>query len=99
MNDLKIKITELEEIFSKIFARMKEVHGENGEIQIDKDYYWNIRSEELYEPYKDPSDFTMGQLYEDWEMLSKTLAERNPASIDLKKLSSLLRYMGEKEVW
>lgn len=65
-------------------------------ISLDEDYYWHIPSDEIYQVDKKPSELNLGQLYEDYEMLTKYKNEYDLICYDLKKLSSLLRYIADK---
>lgn len=63
------------------------------------DLYWNITDEELYDPYNDPKELTMGSLIEDWEFLQNILdGKREMIDYDLTKLASLLRFLGKSMI-
>lgn len=34
---------------------------------ISNDYYWEISPDEIYDPYKEPENFTLGQLSDDMQ--------------------------------
>ena len=91
-----IKIDEIEVIFLKAIRRMKEVYG--NEIELSKDYYWNIPFDKLFDTYEKPNDLTIGQLSEDYDLLKKHLEISNlPNSRHLVKIAHLLRFLGEEK--
>lgn len=67
------------------------------EVDIKEDFYWNISESELYNIANDPSDFTIGQLSDDWQELVKILEKKNePVLYDLTKVASILRYLATR---
>lgn len=65
----------------------------------ENDLYWNILDEELYNPYHEPAQLTMGSLTEDWDFLEKALnGEREMINYDLYKPASILRFLGKKNI-
>lgn len=67
-------------------------------IDVKEDYCWHIPNSERYDPYKKPSELTLGQLSDDWSELRKLLdRDRVPAGLDLVWLASILRRLGEKQ--
>ena len=66
-------------------------------IEFDKDFYWVIPSEQLYNPYQEPTEHVLGQLDDDWKELQKIATD--PDSIinyHLVWLSAILRAIGEE---
>jgi hypothetical protein len=58
----------------------------------DKDYYWDLFEEELYNPYQKPTELSLGQLSFDWEnLLRLKRKDETPVSNDLKLLGAILR--------
>jgi len=91
---MKIKIVELETATQKLFEHLKELGIES--VELDKDYYWDIEAEDLYNPYQQPKDIGLGQLYDDWEEVQIVLTEKSePLSIDFKAFAAIFRYLGE----
>jgi len=48
-----------------LLTKLKENIGD--EIMISNDYYWEISPDEIYDPYKEPENFTLGQLSDDMQ--------------------------------
>ncbi len=92
---MKIELEILEKAFKEIFQHLKN-QGITG-LEIEEDFYWNIDSQERYNPYKDPSNFNLGQLEDNWQEIIKiSKAKSEPISYSLVWLSTLLRILGEK---
>lgn len=96
---LQINLNEIEKAMSVLLHDLREAQGEVIEIE-PIDYYWAIPREELYNPYEEPTDLTLGQLTDDLEEMKK-LAEgtSEPVSLDLVKMSAILAMLGHKTVW
>ena len=96
---LQINLKEIEKALSVLLHDLREAKGEVIEVE-PIDYYWSIPREELYNPYEEPNDLTLGQLTDDLEEMKK-LAEgkAEPASLDLVKMSAILAMLGHKTIW
>lgn len=66
---MTIDIYKIEIIFNLIINKLKSdgIH----KIFLDDDFYWNIQSNLLYDPYNEPNQFDMGQLSEDYDFFIK----------------------------
>jgi hypothetical protein len=94
---MKVKVADLRRAANRLFDHLLESGHE--EVDVDRDYYWNIPAEKIYASYEQPSEFTMGQLSEDLQHLEKIASEQNPPiGYGLMWLSSLLRFIGAKIV-
>ncbi|QMU62825.1 MAG: hypothetical protein GKR88_00080 [Flavobacteriaceae bacterium] len=94
---MKVKIIDIQKGFNKIFDHIKDSGIE--EVEIQKDFYWNIPEEERYRLEKEPANLDMGQLSEDWDNLLRIINNENdPIAYALVWLSSIGRYVGEKIV-
>jgi len=66
-------------------------------FELDVDYYWDVLPEARYNPTATPKDLGLGQLYDDWETVSRVLnGESDPIAYMLVPLSPILRRLGEK---
>lgn len=88
---MEIKTSELLNIVQQLSKNIELNFPET--IEVDKeDFYWEIPEENLYDPTSEPSNLTLGQLSDDWEMLMRlNTPESTPLSHDLKRLSSILQ--------
>lgn len=92
-----INIDELEKISQMLFSKLKENIG--NEIEVNKDFYWNISEEELYNPYDEPSNMTLGQLSDDIERINYVYKFSDEiVNYDLKRLSTIIQVLS-LEVW
>ncbi len=89
-----VNLEELRLITEKLFDHLKDNNIK--EVTLDVDYYWYIHKEFLYDPYKQPADFSIGQLSDDLNELLKILKDE-PAlnSYHFVWLSTILRTIGE----
>lgn len=92
---MRVDLVVLEKVAQATFKHMKELGIEH--VELEMDYYWNIPSEEKYDPYNKPADLNLGQLSDDWQDIVDIAENRNDSlGCDLVRLSSILRYIGEK---
>lgn len=86
---MKISIDEIQKITSLLLSRLKESRG--NEIEITNDYYWDISDEELYNPYEEPKNITLGQLSYDIEEIQRLINSDDAIMYDLKRLSVIFK--------
>lgn len=87
---MKINIDEIQKITSLLLTKLKEQKG--NEFELENDFYWDISSDELYKPYNDPKNISMGQLSDDLievQRLSQSSSEAIP--YDLKRISEIIK--------
>lgn len=65
-------------------------------VPLDADFYWNVPSDAIYDPYNEPSQLDIGQLENDYETLLNAKKTGSLIGYNLKNLSSILRYISEK---
>jgi hypothetical protein len=94
---LKIPIAKLREAADKLFTHLED-QGISS-VELDVDYYWTIPSDQLYDPYQQPTEFGLGQLSDDWSEMEKIINNtREPISYCFVWLATILRAIGEKLV-
>ena len=86
---MNIRIRDLLQVMNILQSALKRFDS----IDLgDKDYYWDIFEEELYNPYQEPTELSLGQLSFDWEgLLRLKKKDASPVSHDLKLLGAILR--------
>ena len=84
-----IRIDDLQEMATILFSKLKENIGI--EINTSKDYYWNIPDDEIYNPYQEPQNLTIGQLSDDLTELKRLLEKEEAILYDFKRLAEILR--------
>ena len=91
---MKIATHELRIIVERLFRHLDERNIE--ELEFPYDYYWDIPKEDLYDSYKEPSHFTIGQLSDSWEDLKKLQdPSRDPLVHDFVDLAAVLKAVGQ----
>ena len=94
---LRIRLEDLVRVLSIIVGHVETQSGR--ETEISQDYYWEVVAEQLYDPTKDPSSFSLGQLSDDWSMLAPILSGNTPpVGYALVWLASILRAVGSNNV-
>lgn len=91
---MDVDLNILEVAVNKIFSEMRRKGL--GSVSLDTDFYWNIPSEMLYDPYTEPTDLNIGQLEEDYENLVQMSNKNMLIGHNLKNIAVLLRYLSEK---
>ncbi|KQT28481.1 hypothetical protein ASG22_19970 [Chryseobacterium sp. Leaf405] len=94
-NSIKIQKEELKQVFFTLINKIDNLNED--EIYFQKDLYWNINDEELYNVYEEPKNITIGSIKEDWDFLQKILtSDREIINYDFNKIANILRLIGEK---
>jgi len=66
-------------------------------IADDKDFYWEIPSDQVYAIKEPPPKLDVGRLADDWEFLAPLLNNRDQAvALMLVHVASLFRHIGEE---
>lgn len=90
-NKIRISIDEIQNITCLLLSKLKESKG--NEIEIDNEYYWDISEEELYCPYEEPKDITLGQISDDLIEIQRLNNFDSAIVYDLKRLSNILKVL------
>jgi len=79
---------------------LDHLESADGEVvSIDKDYYWAIAPEQLYDVYNEPSELTVGQLSECLANLEGIVGDPSRStSYGLVWLADLIRTAGQAVV-
>lgn len=88
---MKVNIDEIQKITSLLLSKLKESKG--NEIEISNDYYWDISQDELYSPYEEPKNVTLGQLSDDLEEVQRLIKSDDAIMYDLNRLSNILKVL------
>ncbi len=87
---MKVKIDELQKTVTLLLSNLKAQKG--NEIELENDFYWDISSDELYEPYNGPKTISMGQLSNDLIEIDRlSEAEDEAIPYDLKRIAEILK--------
>jgi hypothetical protein len=94
---MRVTLEELRASAEKLFAHL-EVRGYT-DLEVDEDYYWEIEEAQRYDPSKEPSGFSMGQLSDDMSEVRRILGgEAPPVARGLVWLAAVLRRVGEQAI-
>jgi hypothetical protein len=95
-NNMKVNIDEIQKITIILLSKLKESKG--NEIEISNDYYWDISQDELYSPYEEPKNITLGQLSDDLEEVQRLIKSDDAIMYDLKRLSNILKVLSIENI-
>lgn len=92
---MNVSVAELRQIATQLFHHLE--HRGYDELTLKNDYYWEIDREQRYDPNRDPSEFTLGQVSHDVERLRRIgSGEDEPVAYALVWLAAVLREAGEQ---
>ncbi|GAB3572617.1 hypothetical protein GCM10027445_30440 [Amycolatopsis endophytica] len=74
-NQLFISVLELRALCDRLLKHLSELEGEG--VQVERDYFWSIPDEDLYDVYSEPETFTVGQVSESIGHLRALLADES----------------------
>ena len=95
---MNVNIKELELIIKLLLSKIQMQQGMN--IILDNDYYWNIPQEELYNPYSEPKNLTLGQLSDDLKEIERLLiCEDDAISYDLNRVACILKAISDNAIY
>lgn len=94
---MTIEVARLRRIADLLFTHLENVGYAS--IEFDKDFYWHVPGNKLYDQYEPPGDLDVGQLTEDWEKLAAIeRGEMPPVTDALEWLAAVLRAISESTV-
>lgn len=94
---VQVQVDELRRVFGLLMAHISK--NNDGRMVTSRDYFWSIPVPGRYDVYKEPSEFTIGQVSESWENLRGILDGRSEAlGYGLVWLADVLRAIGEEEI-
>lgn len=91
---MQVDLSLLEKAVSTIFSEMKRRGIDS--VPLDADFYWNVPSESIYDPYNEPNQLDVGQLEDDYETLRLAQETDKLMGYNLKNVSAIIRYLSEK---
>jgi hypothetical protein len=66
-------------------------------VPDNKDFYWNVPTDQLYEVKASQPELDVGRLSDDWEFLESILKDKSHAvSLMMMHVAPLLRHVGEE---
>lgn len=89
-NTIEIQKEDIKKLLLTLIQKLEV--SEISKFSFDKDLYWNISTEELFNIYEEPKELTVGSLKEDWEFLQKVINnDRDALNFDFYKISAILK--------
>ena len=92
---MDINIKELQIIANLLFEHLQKAGQQT--VNLPFDFYWSIPKEAKYNPYQQPTFFTIGQLSGDINELKSVIqGNKEPIGYGLVWLASIIRAVGEE---
>ena len=90
---LRISVHELRTACELALLHLAKTEGET--VELERDYFWSIDDESLYNVYKEPTQPGIGQVSESWGHLQELVQDRvGTPTRHLVWLSDVLRALG-----
>ncbi len=90
----EIDLVKLKAILDRLLEHVIETRGVRT-VALDKCYYWEVPAAARYELEAEPGALDVGNLADDWELLSALLRDgEQPVAFQLTELAPLLDYVG-----
>jgi len=87
---MRVNIIELKQILNLLLNKLENKYGEV--LDLDVDFYWDIAFDEVYNPYEEPKNISLGQLSDDLDVITKLYYNSNNIVIyDLKRIAEILK--------
>ena len=86
---MKVNINEIQKIISLLLSKLKE--SKENEIELNSDFYWDIAVEELYNPYDEPKNISLGQLSDDLGEIKRLSISDDAIPYDLKRIAVIIK--------
>jgi hypothetical protein len=90
---MNLKLNDVVVLCKKIIEKAER----NGikDIQTDKDYYWDISSDDMFRFKEKDKEIIVGSLIDDWNSLKKILKESDdPSILDFDRLANVIKAVG-----
>jgi|SRR5215213_1063597 len=93
MKNETISVADLRQISNLLFDYLENTDTQS--FGLEKDFYWQVPEREKYDPYRQPADLLLGQLFDDWESLQKLRSGTEPIMHHFAVLGAILTYLGD----
>jgi hypothetical protein len=94
---IEISTEQLQSAAKRLLDHLESVEG--NQIYLEKDFFWEISGDEVYDVYRQPQVFTVGQLSESWKNIQDILdGKSSPNAYALVWLADVLRAIGKEVV-
>jgi hypothetical protein len=92
---LRVPLDRLRAVVELVLAHLAETEGDA--VGLERDHFWSIPAEKIYDVYKEPDGLTIGQLSESWQHLEQVLDGKSDAlNYHLVWLADVLRAIGQE---
>jgi hypothetical protein len=94
----ELDIRGLKKVIDAIFDHIiNDVKVEKLTVKGDRDFYWEVPSDKLYDVKEAPPQLDVGKLTDDWEFLQSISKDKDQAvALMLIHVAPLLRHIGQE---
>lgn len=94
---LRIPVRQLRAAFELLMQRLTEAEGDT--IALERDHFWSIAPDALYNVYAEPGEPGIGQLSESWQHIEQLLKDDSVAMPHhLVWLADIIRALGHPQI-
>jgi hypothetical protein len=90
---IRIPVDRLRQVCDQLLTHL--AHQEGGTVELERDYFWSLDDESLYNVYSEPGQPVIGQVSESWQHLDQLLQQPDDTPTrHLVWLADVLRAIG-----
>lgn len=90
-----VSVELLRKIMNRALDHVRDVSGDT--IDLERDFFWSVPSDELYDVYTRPEELDIGQLTESWGNLTALQQDSEPVTAyTLVWIADVLRALGHQ---
>jgi hypothetical protein len=94
MEPRRIKVSDIRKVVLRLLDHIERDRGIE-DVEISQNFYWLIDPGARFDMGRDPSEFEVGSLIDDWDLVSGLLQEGSePVSLQLTELAPVLDFVG-----
>jgi hypothetical protein len=92
----EVRISDVRKVVLRLLDHIERDRGISS-VQLSKNFYWGIEPQARFDMGRDPSEFEVGSLDDDWEFVSGLLDDSNePVPLQLTELAPILDFIGQE---
>lgn len=92
----EVRISDIRKVVLRLLDHIERDRGITS-VQLSKNLYWGFEPQARFDMSRDPPEFEVGSLNDDWEFVSGLLDDSNePVSLQLTELAPILDFIGQE---
>lgn len=87
---MKVEIAKIKLVLDILLNKIEEYNGNSLDLNVD--FYWDISFNEIYNPYEEPKNISLGQLSDDLDVINKLSDNHDKiVAYDLKRIAEIIK--------